>query len=147
VKKEESHLRSVLKGISWRVIATTDTILIVLLVTCSLGECNIRSAIEIGLIEFVLKLGIYYFHERVWQKLIKSNDVSKKTSLHKTMSWRVIATTTTFLISGAVLDNFEGAIYIAILELITKFVLYYFHERLWLKIPLGKIRRYFFKKK
>ena len=143
MKKEESHLRSVLKGISWRIIATTDTILIVLLVTCSFGNCNIGSAIEIGLIEFIVKLGIYYIHERVWQKILKSKSVSKKWSLFKTISWRAVATSTTFLISDAVLDNFEGAIYIAVLELITKFALYYFHERLWLKMPLGRIQNYF----
>jgi uncharacterized membrane protein len=143
VYKEESHFRSVLKGVSWRVIATTDTILIVLLITCSFGNCSIESAIEIGIIEFVVKLGIYYFHERVWQKILRKKSVSKKISLFKTISWRVIATSTTFIISDAVLDNFEGAIYIATLELITKFALYYFHERMWLKMPLGKIRKYF----
>ncbi|MFK5981639.1 MAG: DUF2061 domain-containing protein [Flavobacteriaceae bacterium] len=143
MNKEESHLRSILKGISWRVIATTDTILIVLLVTCSFGNCSIGSAIEIGLIEFIVKLGIYYLHERIWQKILKTKSVSKRWSLFKTISWRVVATSTTFIISDAVLDNFEGAIYIAALELITKFALYYFHERLWLKMSLGRIRNYF----
>lgn len=138
--KEESHIRSILKGISWRVIATTDTILIVLFVTCSFGNCSIGSAIEIGFIEFILKLAIYYVHERIWQKILKTKSVSKKWSLFKTISWRIVATSTTFLISDAVLGNFEDAIYIAVLELFTKFALYYFHERVWLKMPLGKIR-------
>ncbi len=146
MKKEESHLRSILKGISWRIVATTDTVLIVLLITCLLGECSIGSALEIGAIEFVIKLAIYYIHERVWQKIVINKNVTKKTSFYKTVSWRIVATTTTLLISGAVLDNFEGAFYIAVLELITKFVLYYFHERLWIKITLRNISKMFFGK-
>ncbi|PHS68282.1 MAG: hypothetical protein COB12_00055 [Flavobacterium sp.] len=141
--KEESHIRSLLKGISWRVIATTDTILIVLLITCVSGECSIESAIEIGLIEFVVKLVIYYVHERVWQKIYRNVTTSKKGTLYKTISWRIFATMTTFLIAGAVLDDFEGAIYVAVIEVFTKFALYYYHERLWLKMPLGRIRYYF----
>ncbi len=145
--KTESHLRSLLKGISWRVVATVDTILIVLFITCTSGQCSIGSAIEIGLIEFVVKLAIYYVHERIWQKFLRNKSVSKKYTLYKTISWRAVATTATFIISGAVLDNYEGAIYIALIELFTKFALYYFHERIWLKMPIGKIRRLFFNKK
>lgn len=136
--KSESHFRSVLKGITWRFIATTDTILVVLLITCLFGECSIENALKIGGIEFVLKLLIYYTHERIWHKIIKTKSVSKKQSLFKTISWRFVATTTTFVISGAVLKEFnEVALFIALLELISKFILYYLHERIWLKIPYG----------
>ena len=145
--RKESHIRSVLKGISWRFIATTDTILIVLLITCLMGECSIEKALKIGLIEFVIKLAIYYFHERIWQQFRKGVAITKQQTLHKTISWRIIATTTTFLISGAILEQFnEVALFIALTELITKFVLYYFHERIWLKLPLGKIRNYIYAK-
>ncbi|NND88372.1 MAG: DUF2061 domain-containing protein [Flavobacteriaceae bacterium] len=142
--KKESHIRSLLKGISWRIIATADTVVVVLLITCLFGQCNIGDAIKIGAIEFVLKLGIYYGHERIWQHIRTEDKNSVRRTLHKTISWRVIATTTTFIISGAVLDSFdEVALCIALTELITKFVLYYFHERLWLRLPLGRIRNYF----
>ena len=53
-----------------------------------------------------------------------------------------------FIISGTILNAFdEIALYIALTELFSKFVLYYFHERLWLKIPLGKIRNIFYNNK
>ncbi len=144
--KEESHIRSLLKGISWRIVATTDTVLIVLLITCSSGQCSIESAVQIGLIEFVVKLAIYYVHERVWQKILRNKLVSKKLTFFKSISWRAVATVATFIISGAILDNYEGAVYISLIELFTKFALYYFHERLWLKMPLGRIRKYFKKR-
>ena len=73
-------------------------------------------------------------------------EVKKRLILNKTLTWRVVATTITFIISGTILNSFnEIALFVALTELITKFVLYYFHERLWLKLPLGKIRNGIYK--
>jgi uncharacterized membrane protein len=58
----ESHLRSFLKALSWRVLATTTTAIIAWVIT---GD--ISTAIVIGGIEFFAKFFIYYGHERVWQ--------------------------------------------------------------------------------
>ena len=146
--KKESHLRSVIKGISWRIIATADTIAVVLLVTCLYGECSIESAIKIGFLEFFVKLVVYYVHERIWQNLHNGKIITKTDTFKKAISWRIVATTMTFIISGAILDSFDKvALSIALTELFTKFALYYLHERLWLKLPLGRIRRFFFKSK
>ncbi len=146
--KKESHLRSIIKGISWRVVATTTTILVVLLVTCLTGNCSIDFAIKIGLIEFILKLLVYYLHERAWQIALKDGVVTKNETLIKTITWRILATTIIFIISGSVLNAFdEIALYIALTELVSKFVLYYLHERMWILLPLGRIRKFFFRKK
>ena len=56
---KETHLRSVSKGISWRILATITTVSIVFLIT---GK--IDTALEIGAIEVVAKIIIYYVHER-----------------------------------------------------------------------------------
>ncbi|WP_339698203.1 DUF2061 domain-containing protein [uncultured Marixanthomonas sp.] len=145
---KESHYRSVLKGISWRCIATTDTIIVVLLITTINGEPSIENALKIGFIEFFIKLVIYYVHERLWQKFLVGKSVTQKQTLYKTITWRVIATTTTFLISGAVLNAFdETALYVALAELVSKFILYYIHERIWLRLPLGRIRNFFLRTK
>ncbi|WP_104735096.1 DUF2061 domain-containing protein [Hanstruepera ponticola] len=142
--KQESHARSLLKGISWRIVATSDTILVVLLVTCLTGNCSIDHAIKIGAAEFLIKFIIYYFHERFWQFVQRDGVVTSRKTLYKTISWRIVATTMTFFISGAILNAYdEIALYIAITELFTKFALYYLHERMWLKLPLGKIRNFF----
>ena len=139
--KQESHLRSIVKGISWRIVATLDTILVVLFITCLFDECSLDFAIQIGVVEFLLKLVVYYIHERIWQFVLKDGEVTKKETIYKSISWRLVATTMTFIISGAILKAFnEIALYIALTELFTKFVLYYLHERLWLKLPLGKLR-------
>ena len=61
---KETNVRSIVKGISWRVVATTTTILIVYFFFDRLDL-----AIAAGLIETVLKVGLYWAHERIWQKL------------------------------------------------------------------------------
>jgi len=58
----ETRLRSLLKAFSWRIVATLTTALIAYGIT---GE--IDTALAIGGIEFFLKFGIYYAHERAWQ--------------------------------------------------------------------------------
>ena len=142
--KTESHLRSLVKGISWRIVATTDTILVVLFITCITGNCSIDNAIKIGVSEFLIKYITYYIHERAWQPALAKGVLTPRKTLYKTISWRLIATTMTFIISGTVLNAFDKvALYIALTELFTKFALYYAHERMWLKLPLGRIRKFF----
>lgn len=58
----ESHFRTVLKTLSWRIVATTTTIVIAYFV---FGD--ISKALAVGGIEFFAKMVIYYVHERVWQ--------------------------------------------------------------------------------
>ena len=60
----DSRLRSVLKGLSWRLLAT----LITALIAYFLSE-NVRLAIMIALIEFPVKFLIYYLHERTWAQI------------------------------------------------------------------------------
>ena len=56
--------RSMAKTITWRVIATTDTILIARLIT---GSWTI--GFGIASIEVVTKMALYYLHERGWAAL------------------------------------------------------------------------------
>ena len=60
-----------------------------------------------------------------------------KRSLAKTISWRILATTDTFIISWLITGELFFASAIASLEILTKTVLYYFHERGWNKIRWG----------
>jgi len=61
---KETNKRSIVKGISWRVIATTTTILIVYFFFDRLDL-----AIAAGMIETVLKVGLYWAHERAWFRI------------------------------------------------------------------------------
>lgn len=61
-----------------------------------------------------------------------------KRSIVKTISWRVIGTITTVMISWLITGTLALAFSIGIVELTSKLVLYYFHERTWNKIKWGK---------
>ena len=61
---KESRLCSLLKGLSWRFVATATIIFIAWQTTG-----NIELALEIGFIEFFIKLLLYYAHERAWQAI------------------------------------------------------------------------------
>jgi adenylylsulfate kinase len=61
---KETNKRSIAKGISWRLIATGTTIVIIYFF---FGRLDL--AIAAGLIESVLKVGLYWAHERAWFKV------------------------------------------------------------------------------
>ncbi|MFQ6070966.1 MAG: DUF2061 domain-containing protein [Candidatus Aminicenantales bacterium] len=57
----EKRKRTVLKTISWRVVATLTTMTIVFAFT---GE--IVLSLGVGFVEVIAKMLLYYLHERVW---------------------------------------------------------------------------------
>lgn len=63
-KKSEKPIRSIAKAVSWRVIGTLDTLLISYILT---GEVAI--AASIASIDFITKMFLYFFHERIWNKI------------------------------------------------------------------------------
>lgn len=162
--QRESHVRSLLKGISWRVVATLDTILVgsVVLYFLNDGNIDIWKVLAIAATEFPLKYIIYYGHERAWEYYRVDGETDRKRTLKKSISWRIVATTMTFVIAAVVLGGgtsadgesahgsggVAGAAFaIAVAEFFSKFALYYVHERIWAKLPLGKIRNWLFGKK
>ncbi|AXX93680.1 hypothetical protein CPU12_08215 [Malaciobacter molluscorum LMG 25693] len=61
-------------------------------------------------------------------------------SIVKSISWRTIGTIDTMIISYFITGNFVMAASIGSIEVFTKMVIYYFHERAWNKIPLGRVK-------
>ncbi len=61
-------------------------------------------------------------------------------SVVKTISWRTIGTLDTIVISYFITGDLVMAASIGSIEVVTKMILYYFHERAWNKIPLGKVK-------
>ena len=60
----ETHARSVVKAISWRIVATLTTVLLVFVFTRSFVI-----SLGVGALEFLLKILVYYLHERVWNMI------------------------------------------------------------------------------
>jgi uncharacterized membrane protein len=59
--------------------------------------------------------------------------VSYKRHLAKTVSWRIIGTLDTIILSGLVTGSWELGLAIGGIEVITKMILYFLHERMWYK--------------
>ncbi len=60
-----SKRRSLIKTITWRAIASTDTLIIAFFVVTSVTD-PIKAAGLIAGIEVINKLVLYYLHERAW---------------------------------------------------------------------------------
>jgi uncharacterized membrane protein len=61
----EKRIRSLAKGISWRIIATLTTFLLAVVIFHEDPNVLMKAGTVAGL-EFGLKLLIYYLHERAW---------------------------------------------------------------------------------
>jgi|TARA_B110000977_G_C10853555_1_gene406757 uncharacterized membrane protein len=57
--------------------------------------------------------------------------VSYKRHIAKTVSWRVIGTLDTVVLSGIITGSWTTGLTIGGVEVITKMILYFFHERAW----------------
>jgi len=65
-------------------------------------------------------------------------NVTRSRSAVKAITWRAVGTADTFVISFLITKEPVTAGAIASFEIITKTVLYYFHERGWNKIKWGR---------
>ena len=69
-------------------------------------------------------------------------DNSRKRHILKAITWRIVGTIDTILLSWIISGNPLIGLKIGLAEVITKMILYYFHERIWFKINLtegGKV--------
>jgi uncharacterized membrane protein len=64
IRVSDSHVRSIGKAISWRIVGTIDTFVITLVITG-----NFVIAGSIASVESISKIVLYYLHERVWSNV------------------------------------------------------------------------------
>ena len=131
-----SYKRHLAKTITWRIVGTIDTIILSWIIS---GDPF--TGLKIGLAEVATKMLLYYFHERAWFKINLSKDgvmlESRKRHIAKTITWRFIGTIDTMLLAWLISGNPLTGLKIGFAEVITKMLLYYFHERAWYKINYG----------
>ena len=63
---------------------------------------------------------------------------TKRRSMAKAISWRTIGTLDTVIISYVLTGQIKTALSIGGIEIFTKMILYFFHERIWNTIKWGK---------
>ncbi|WMI68934.1 DUF2061 domain-containing protein [Mangrovimonas sp. YM274] len=134
--KDASYKRHIAKTITWRLVGTIDTIILSWIIS---GDPWI--GLQIGIYEVVTKMVLYFLHERVWFKVNLSKDgkilESRKRHIAKTITWRMVGTMDTMTLAWIVTGNPLTGFKIASVEVVTKMLLYYLHERTWYKINFG----------
>ena len=64
--------------------------------------------------------------------------VSKRRSLAKSVTWRLIAIFVTFGVGFVMTNSWEFAASLSLISNLINFILYYIHERFWLKVSWGR---------
>ncbi len=82
------------------------------------------------IVEQVIKNSPEYKTDRLSERPVRS--------ILKSISWRFLGTLDTILISWFITGKLTVAFSIGSIELVTKLVLYFFHERIWDNIKWGK---------
>ncbi len=149
--------RSIAKAVSWRTVGTIDTLILSYLLITYLGPIvglqasegdALKAASYIAITEVATKMILYFVHERIWAKLkwgvtviggTRSESYARTST--KTTTWRVIASADTMLLGWIYTGNIATAISIGSLEVVTKLILYFFHERAWSKLSFGLVQR------
>lgn len=63
--------------------------------------------------------------------MTQKTKVTVKRHILKTITWRVVGTIDTMLLSGLITGSWKTGLAIGGVEVITKMVLYFLHERIW----------------
>tara|TARA_B100000676_G_C17998937_1_gene799638 strand:+ start:687 stop:896 length:210 start_codon:yes stop_codon:yes gene_type:complete len=67
--------------------------------------------------------------------------VSYKRHILKTVTWRILGTLDTIVISGLITGSWEAGLAIGGIEVISKMVLYFLHERAWYKFSKFGVKK------
>lgn len=74
--------------------------------------------------------------EKSFEEVKNSDNPSR--SIVKAISWRLVGTIDTIIISWFITGRITMALSIGTVEVVTKMILYFFHERVWNLIKWGK---------
>lgn len=118
------------KAITWRAVGTVDTFILSWLVSG-----NPLTGFKIGVSELITKMTLYYFHERVWFNFEFNN--ARLRHVLKTITWRIVGTLDTMFIAWILTGDAILGVTIGSIEVVTKMILYYVHERVWYKSKWG----------
>lgn len=148
----DSRSVSLSKALSWRVVAWTITALV------GYGVIkNGQFAILLGTLDSLIKIGAYYGHERGWMWLAqhleffgghaKSGSApagvahhQRRISIFKALSWRLAAFSITVAVTVLVTRDLQQALTLGFVDSLIKIVVYYGHERMWIRILERRVR-------
>jgi uncharacterized membrane protein len=137
----EAQLRTIFKVISWRVLLTISHIVNAFVVTGSL-----IMGLKIAGLATVINSILYWGHERAWNwfqwnrrvennlKFVEGNP----RSLGKMISWRILITSSNFVIPFILTGSWGAAVLFAGMATFVNMFIFWAHERVWNRVRYGK---------
>lgn len=143
--RKDSPKRSLAKTVTWRIVGALDTSLISWALT---GDP--LSGLQMGSADALSKMVFFYFHERLWEffntekneRMIKLQEGrNRRIHLYKAITWRIFSSSLTVMLGWLILNDPWMGLKIGIIEVFTKILLYYLHERIWFKTDFGVTKK------
>jgi uncharacterized membrane protein len=141
MKFEETHLRSITKVVSWRVLITFSHLINALIATGSL-----MLGLQIAGLATIINSCLFWAHERGWNHFqwnrrkdtkLEFNEGQTR-SVSKIVTWRILITGSNFLIPFIITGSWGSAAIFAGMATVVNMVLFWGHDRLWNWIRWGK---------
>jgi uncharacterized membrane protein len=138
----ETHFRSIIKVISWRILLTASHVINGFIVSGSW-----ITGLKIAALATVINSFIFWTHERGWNFIQwnkKPNDnilffEGQPRTISKSVTWRILITISNFTIPFIMTGSWgSAAIFLGIATLVN-ILIFYSHERIWNRISWGKI--------
>lgn len=134
----ETHLRTTIKAIIYRVLS----VIAIICLSLAFGASTTTAGI-MGLVVVIMGTTIYYIHERIWLKykwLTFSGKDAVTRSLIKTVIYRAITTLVGIVIARVVLtDTTAAAIEFTLAQAATNMILFFIVERIANLISWGRV--------
>jgi len=141
MKFEETHLRSIAKVVSWRVLITVSHMVNALIVTGSL-----LMGLKIAGMALVINSTLFWIHERLWNYFQWNRRKDERLefregqtrSISKIVTWRVLITVSNFIIPFIITGSWGSAALFAGMATVVNMILFWSHERLWNWVRWGR---------
>ena len=135
----ETHSRTLLKTIAYRILCTIAIYFIALSLGASLAASG-----TMALVIFCLGVTLYYLHDRVWNRFNWNRDdaglESKKRSLIKTIVYRLFTVVLAVFVAKIFMtDDNQTAVAFAIAQFVVNMILYYLVERVFNRFNIGRV--------
>jgi uncharacterized membrane protein len=141
MKFEESHLRTIVKVISWRIFITVSHLVNAFIVTGSL-----LMGLKIAGLALVINSTLFWIHDRAWNYVQwnRKKDTrlefseGQTRSVSKIITWRILITFSNFLIPFIITGSWGSAAIFAGMATVINMIIFWSHERFWNWIKWGK---------
>ena len=132
----DSKLRTFIKTLSYRILSVLTVLILSLVLDYGAGF-----GLKFIIITMTVGFALFFIHERVWNmfSLFKvDGEDTKKRSLIKTVSWRIMSFVALFIVGMVLGLSSENALIWTIANNLAFIIVHYLHERLWNRIKWGR---------